>query len=96
MNLFDVIPFLGRRVLDALVIALFMGLLILPGPTRRFIQGQFNDLRAQITHELTHLVPTQFSTRRAHTTPCRRYASRIAPASTTEDLPGTLIGVATL
>jgi hypothetical protein len=69
VNIFDVIPLLGRRALNALGIAVVLGLLVLPGPTRAFIAVQFNDLRVEITHELTRLIPPQLRTQAPQLSP---------------------------
>jgi hypothetical protein len=65
VNIFDVIPFLGRRALNFVGIVLVLGLLVLPGTTRGFVAGQFNSLRVQITHELTLAIPPRLRTSRS-------------------------------
>lgn len=59
VNLFDVIPLLSRRALRALLVVSVFGFAVLPGPTSSFIDGQFKDLQAQITHDLMQAIPAQ-------------------------------------
>lgn len=47
----------GRPV----AVALFVGPAIVPGPTSRFLERQYNDHRVQTTHDLLHVIPPQLA-----------------------------------
>lgn len=61
MTIFDVIPFLGRKASQILVIGAAAAYLLFPAATTRFVQSQFEQLDADITQQLISMIPPTLS-----------------------------------